>query len=101
MKNKGGVEVDDEYDIVMLNGHSVGIVEVKYKARDTDVQKVINKANTFRINFPKYKDHQFYLALASLTFENQAEGDCIKQGIAVVKQVGDTVVINDENLKVF
>jgi hypothetical protein len=29
------------------------------------------------------------------------EDECIHQGIAVIKQVGETVVIHDEHLKVF
>jgi hypothetical protein len=36
-----------------------------------------------------------------MSFYSELEEECIKNGIAVIKQVGDTVVINDENLKVF
>jgi len=91
----------DEYDIVMLNGKSVGIVEIKYRARKDDIAQIIRKAKTFRSNFPNYRKHQLYLALASLTFSQQLEGECIKKGIAIVKQVGDTVVINDKHLKIY
>jgi len=31
----------------------------------------------------------------------KVEKEALKKGIAVIKQVGDTMVINDENLKVF
>ena len=91
----------DEYDIVMLNGKSVGIVEVKYRARPDDIPKIINKAETFRVNFPRYQNHQIYLALATLVFNKRLEDECIKNGIAIVKQAGDTVVINDKHLKVY
>ena len=91
----------DEYDILMLNGHSVGIVEVKYKAHENDIPKVLNKANTFRANFPKYKNHKVYLGLATMAFYPKLEEECINQGIAIIKQVGDTVVINDKHLKAF
>ena len=91
----------DEYDILLINGQSVGIVEVKFKARDKDVPKVINKAKTFRINFPDYQHHQIYLGFAALVFAEQVEQECIENGIAVIKQIGDAVVINDEHLRVF
>jgi hypothetical protein len=39
--------------------------------------------------------------LASLSFYEELEQECIEHGIAVIKQVGDTVVINDSHLKVF
>ena len=76
-------------------------VEVKYKARDNDISKVLNKAVTFRENFPYYANHQVYLGYASLAFDNHIEKECIKNGIAIIKQVGDSVVINDEHLKAF
>ena len=91
----------DEYDILLINGKSIGIIEVKFKAHDNDLPKVIRKAETFRKNFPKYKNHKIYLGFASMSFYPELEQKCIEQGIAVIKQVGDTVVINDTNLKVF
>ena len=91
----------DEYDILMLNGHAIGIVEVKFKAVKDYIPKVIKKAHTFRGNFPEYQNHKIYLALAAMTFDAGLEQECIKEGIAVVKQVGDTVTIYDEHIKAF
>jgi hypothetical protein len=100
-KNLKGIETNDEFDIVMLNGNSVGLVEVKYKAHENDIPNVLKKADTFRINFSKYKNHKVYLGLATMAFYPQLEEVCINNGIAVIKQVGNTVVINDEHLKAF
>ena len=91
----------DEYDILLVNGKSVGIVEIKFKARDKDVDKVVQKVKTFRDNFPDYEKHQIYLGLAAMVFDNNAEEKCVESGIAVIKQVGNMVIINDEHLKVF
>ena len=91
----------DEYDILLINGKSVGIIEVKSKAHENDVPKVLKKAKTFRVNFPEYANHQAYLGLATLVFYPELEQLCIDEGIAVIKLVGDTVVINDGHLKVF
>jgi hypothetical protein len=93
--------IADEYDILLINGKSIGIVEVKYKAHENDVPKVLKKAVTFRANFPKYAGHQVYLGLATMAFYPKLEQTCINEGIAIIKQVGDSVVINDEHLKVF
>jgi len=94
-------DLEDEYDIVLYNGVSVAIIEVKYKAHKDDVYQVLNKAETFRIFFPDYKDFKIYLGLASMAFYPDLEQECINKGIAIIKQVGDNVVINDEHLKVF
>ena len=102
-KNAKGIKKDffDEYDILLINGTSVGIIEVKFKAHTDHIPKVLNKALTFRENFPYYAGHQVYLGLATLSFDTNVEQECIHHGIAVIKQVGDTVVINDEHLKVY
>jgi hypothetical protein len=97
-KNKN---LKDEYDIVMYNGTSIAIVEVKYKAHQNDISKVLNKAETFKILCPDYKDYKIYLGLASMSFYPELEQECIDQGIAIIKQVGDFVVITDAHLKVF
>ncbi|MCL2131798.1 MAG: hypothetical protein FWH36_05020 [Lentimicrobiaceae bacterium] len=91
----------DEYDIVLYNHASVALIEVKYKAHINDIPDVLKKAETFRILFPNYKDFKIYLGLASMSFYQELEQECINQGIAIIKQVGDTVVINDAHLKVF
>ena len=96
-----GTVVEDEYDFVLINGKTAGIVEVKYKARRDDIQKALKKVNTFRINFPEYKNHKIYLAIAALTINKTLELECNKQGIAVIKQVGDKVIVYDKHLKVF
>jgi len=93
--------VEDEYDIVLYNHASVAIIEVKYKAHTNDIPAVLRKAETFRLLFPQYKDFKIYLGFASMSFYPELEEECINQGIAVIKQVGDTVVINDKHLKVF
>jgi hypothetical protein len=95
------IKLKDEYDIVMYNHNAVAIVEVKFKARVKDIPMVIKKAETFRILCPDYKDFKIYLALASLSFGKELEKQCLKQGIAVIKQVGETVVIHDAHLKLF
>jgi Holliday junction resolvase-like predicted endonuclease len=90
-----------EFDIMLVNGKSIAIIEVKFRARDKHVDKVLKKIKPFRERFPEYQNHQVYLGLASMVFDEDIEDKCRENGIAVIKQVGDTVVIHDENLKTF
>ena len=100
-KNLKGMETPDKFDVVMLSEQAVGIVEVKFRACGNDISKVLNKAVTFRENFPYYATHRVYLGYATFAFNDIIEQECIANGIAIIKQVGDTVVINDKHLKVF
>jgi len=99
--NMKGFKNEDEYDILLINGKSAGIIETKFKLRRSDITQILRKAETFRVNFPEYAHLKVYLGVAALTFDPVAKKDCIKRGIAIIKQVGDTVVINDAHLKVF
>jgi hypothetical protein len=49
---KPRTEFHDEYDIVLYNGKTIGIIETKYKARKFHVEDTIDKVRTFRANYP-------------------------------------------------
>ena len=91
----------NEQDVLLVNDDSLALIEVKYKARKEDIQKIINRLPNFRTLFPEYKKHRIFLGLAAMSFDKGVEDESIKEGIAIIKQVGDTVVISDENLKTF
>jgi len=89
------------YGTMLYSDTSIAIIEERSNAHINDLPKALKQVETFRILFPCYKDYKVYLGLASMSFDEELETECIKQGIAVIKQVDWTVVINDSNLKVF
>jgi len=42
-----------------------------------------------------------YLGLAAFHFEDDTENISKNEGIAVIKQIGDNMVVYDESLKIF
>jgi hypothetical protein len=100
-KNIKKLNLKDQYDIVLYNGTSVVIIEVKYTAEKKNVEQTLKKAQTFKQLFPEYAQFDLYLGLAGLHFDEEVENEAALQGIAVIKQVGDSVVINDQDLTVF
>ena len=94
-------KLQDEYDIVLYNCTTVAILEAKYKAHVNDLPKIVKKVDTFRELCPDYKNYKIYLGLASMAFYPELEQECINLGIAIIKQVGDTIIIQDEHLKTF
>jgi len=99
-KNRTGPN-PGEYDIMLFNCKAVAVIEVKFKVREKYLSEVLKKEKTFRLNFPEYNDCRLYLGIAAMVFDPEIEKEFIDNGIAVIKQVGDKVVINDENLKAF
>jgi len=90
-----------EYDLVLYNCSSVVIIEIKYKADKDDIEELLEKAPIFKKLYPQYANFDMYLGLAALHFNKKVEKESIKQGVAVIKQIGDAMVINDSYLKVF
>jgi len=100
-KKVKSLNLQGEYDLVLYNCTSVVIIEVKYSAERKHVERLLKKMPIFKQLFPEYANFDFYLGLAALHFEGNTESEAIDHGIAVIKQVGDNMVINDEHLKVF
>ena len=90
-----------EYDIVMLNDKNIAIIETKYRARDSDVDQVLDHAVSFRRWFPQYKKHKVYLGLASMNIRESTAAKARKRGIAVIRQRGGKLVYSDDNLIAF
>jgi len=90
-----------EYDLVLYNCTSVVIIEIKYNARQKDVEKLLKKAPVFKQLFPQYANFDLYLGLAAFHFEEHTESDAMENGIAIIKQVGENMVIYDEHLQVY
>ena len=95
------LRLQGEYDLVLYNCKSIVIIEIKYKAKKENVEELLQKAPVFKQLFPQYAHYDIYLGLAALHIDVRTEKESIKQGIAVIKQVGKTMVINDAHLKVF
>ena len=95
------LKLQGEYDLVLYNCSSIVIIEIKYRADKDNVENLLHKAPVFKQLFPQYANYDFYLGLAALHFDSETEQESIKQGIAIIKQVGDSVIINDAHLKVF
>jgi len=91
-KASDGKRIEDQFDIVMLNGEAAAIIEIKYKARKGDPKQMVSqKISNFRFLFPDYAKLKIYLGLAAFTFEESAVKEAKELGIGLLKQVGETI----------
>jgi len=95
------LNLQGEYDLVLFNCTSVVIVEIKYKARIKDIEELLKKVNIFKQLYPQYANYNMYLGLAAFRLNKDVVNSSIEHGIAVIKQVGDAMVINDAHLRVY
>ena len=84
--------IQDEYDILLLNGQDVFIIEVKYKAHPDNLKTLIGKkAANFKKLFPAYKDHKMHLGLASFHLDDETIHAALEQGVTVLQRKGDLI----------
>ena len=89
-RNANGIE--DEYDIVMINGKDVFIIEVKYKAHQTDLDRLLNKKYpNFKKLYPEYKNYQLHLGLASFYINDGLKNNALSQGVNILQRKGELI----------
>jgi hypothetical protein len=88
-KHRG--QIQEEYDLVMTNGDAIGIVEVKYKAHENDLDKLDRKMQNFKKLFPIYQNYKQYGAIASFHINDAAKKEALKRGYFVLQRSGDLV----------
>lgn len=92
-------KTQDEFDIVLYNGDSIGIVEIKHKVHPNDLETLKNKkTENFRTLFPMYKDYKIYLALGGMSIPEEVQISAAESGIAILKPKGNVAQIISKNL---
>lgn len=76
----------------MINGKDVAIIEVKYKAHEKDLEKLVTKkSENFKILFPKYNDYTQHLGLAAFHINDDLKQQAVEQGVIVLQRKGDVI----------
>ncbi|MDR0870355.1 MAG: hypothetical protein LBN39_06135 [Planctomycetaceae bacterium] len=95
-------DIDEEYDIVLYNGDSVAVIEVKYKFKMHELKKFVNrKIPNFRLLYPSYADKAIYLGIAGFVFENGVIEEAKSRGIGILRKDGKNVDYDVQDLKPF
>jgi len=101
-KHRKKLGVKGEYDVIMINGTMLAIIETKYKVREKDVSKLIdNKVGDFRILYPEYNNHKIILGIGGMSFEGKSENIAKENGIGIIKIIGDSVEYYTEGIKTY
>jgi len=93
------IVLNDQYDLVLSNGSTIAIIEMKYKAKVDDVGRMFRKLETYRANFPVHKDYKIYLALASFRFSDAVRKRADEAGIVLIQQQGEKIEVISNNVR--
>ena len=91
-----------EFDIVLYNGNTIGLVEVKKKAHVDEVCSMAEeKIKAFKGMLPHYADHQFYFGVATMVSYKDLITLAKEQGIYLLTQQGGELAYLNEQVRVF
>ena len=97
-KAKKGKKILAEYDILLVNGKSVAIIEVKYKVHPKDLDKLPAKIKSIK-NLPQYDGYEVYAGLAGFFVPDEVIAKAQEQGCFILQRKGDVIVTHLQNLK--
>ena len=93
-----GKNIRDEYDILLVNGDSVAIIEVKYKVHPKDLEQLPKKINNLK-KLAQYKNYKIYAGVAGFKVPNEVFGKAKEQGYFVLQRKGNVMHSYTEGLK--
>jgi hypothetical protein len=84
----GNKKLHNEFDIVMVNGKSVALIEVKHKAHAKDLEQVTAQVERYRYWQPAHKDFDIYCGLAAFRVPADVVAAAHERGLFVLQRQG-------------
>jgi hypothetical protein len=97
----GKIGAQQEYDLVLLNGDSAAIVEVKYKVHPTSLDQLQKQLALFKIHFPEHKNMKLYGGVAGFSIPDEVTSEAHAKGYFVLKRQGETFAVDANQMKAF
>ena len=85
-------KAEGEFDIVLINGKDIAIIETKYKAHLEDLQDLIHKKHdNFKKLYPQYNNYNHHLGLASFNISDDIKQEALRNKVMILQRKGDIV----------
>jgi hypothetical protein len=90
-----------EVDLILDNGTSLAIIEVKYRARPKNIIQLQNTIRTYRQAFPQYQDFKIYGGIASFNIDDSVADEAHENGFFILKRKGDLLEVDTQGMRAF
>jgi hypothetical protein len=90
-----------QFDVVMINGNSVAIVEVKYRAQIKTITQLEKQMMEFRTRLPIYDKFKLYGGIAGFSVPDNVVQAAHDKGYFVLKRSGDAFAVDTVGMKAF
>ena len=97
-----GIDTLTELDVLMVNGDTVSIIEIKHKVERKDINNLIHdKLTKFRRCYPQYDNYKIILGIGGFSFHKSAVTEASNNGIGIIKVRGEKIEEHTENIKMY
>jgi hypothetical protein len=90
-----------QFDVVLVNGKCVAIVEVKYKVQAKTLLQVESQVIEFRKRFPVYENYKIYAGVAGFSIPPALVEMAHEKGLFVLKRTGTAFAVDAVGMKAF
>ena len=96
--NLTGFVDDQEWDLVLKNGDSVAVIEVKHKPHPNDIENfATRKLPSFRKSLPEFTNYKIYGGIAGMAFPATLKKQAEDLGLIALTQDGGRIrTLNSE-----
>ena len=90
-----------QFDVIMINGNSAAIVEVKYRAQIKTITQLEKQMIEFRTRLPIYDKFKLYGGIAGFSVPDNVVQAAHDKGYFVLKRTGDAFAVDTQGMKAF
>jgi len=90
-------KIRDEFDILLVNGDTLALIEVKYKVHPNIMDKLPKKIEHIKL-MPSYKNYKIYAGIAGFKIPQEVIELAKDNGYFVLQRVGDIIEEISDNL---
>jgi hypothetical protein len=90
-----------EYDIMMINGKALAVIETKYKATKEGLTQLQRNIDGVRLAMPEFNKHKIYGGIAAFSINDKLIDEAHKKGYFVLQRKGDSFVTDTQAMKAF
>jgi hypothetical protein len=97
----GTKQSSNEFDIVLVNGQTVALVEVKYKAHLSDLDQIQKQVDRYRQLRPEHKNYKIFGGIAGFKVPPDVVKSAQERGMFVLQRKGDVIDSATEEMRAF
>jgi hypothetical protein len=90
-----------EFDLVLVNGNSIALIEIKHKAHVSGLDQLEKQIKRYREAFPEHASYKLYGGIAGLSVPDDTVQEAHRRGLFVLKQQGNVFAVDAQAMRAF